>query len=79
MHRSGRVPGLGDALIAGAAKARNLSLATRNVRDFDGLDVDVTNPWETRRGSIARAGSDTGLDQSAGRPDGTAGRSFDRS
>ena len=47
MHRSGRVLDLGDALIAGTAKAHNLSLATRNVRDFDGLDVDVTNPWET--------------------------------
>lgn len=46
-HRSGRVLDLGDALIAGTAKAHNLSLATRNVRDFDGLDVDVTNPWET--------------------------------
>ena len=46
MHRSGRVLDLGDALIAGTAKAHNLSLATRNVRDFDGLDVDVTNPWE---------------------------------
>ena len=21
-------------------------VATRNVTDFDGLDVDVTNPWE---------------------------------
>ena len=46
MHRSGRVLDLGDALIAGTAKAHNLSLATHNVRDFDGLDVDVTNPWE---------------------------------
>lgn len=46
MHRSGRVLDLGDALIAGTAKARDLSLATRNVRDFDGLDVDLTNPWE---------------------------------
>lgn len=46
MHRSGRVLDLGDALIAGTARAHDLSLATRNVRDFDRLDVDVTNPWE---------------------------------
>ena len=46
MHRSGRVLDLGDALVAGTARAHDLSLATRNVRDFDRLDVDVTNPWE---------------------------------
>ena len=46
-HLSGRVPHLGDALIAGTAKSHNLSIATRNIGDFDGLDVDVLNPWET--------------------------------
>ena len=45
-QRSGRVLDLGDALIAGTAKACDLSIATRNVRDFDGLDIEVTNPWE---------------------------------
>ena len=45
-HRSGRVLHLGDALIAGTAKAHELCVATRNVTDFDGLDVDVCNPWE---------------------------------
>ena len=45
-QRSGRVLDLGDALIAGMAKACDLSIATRNVRDFDGLDIEVTNPWE---------------------------------
>lgn len=43
---SGRVLDLGDALIAGTAKAHDLSVATRNVRDFDGLDVGVVNPWD---------------------------------
>ena len=46
-HLSGRVPHLGDALIAGTAKAHGLSVATRNVKDFDGLDVNVANPWQT--------------------------------
>ena len=46
MTRSGRVLDLGDALVAGTARAHDLSLATRNVRDFDRLEVDVTNPWE---------------------------------
>ncbi len=45
-QRSGRVLHLGDALIAGTAKAHGLALATRNVTDFDGLEVDVINPWE---------------------------------
>ena len=47
VHRSGRVLDPGDALIAGTARAHDLSLATRNVRDFDRLHVKVTNPWET--------------------------------
>ena len=46
-HRSGRVLHLGDALIGGTAKVHGLSVATRNVRDFDGLDVNVANPWQT--------------------------------
>ena len=44
-HRSGRVLHLADALIAGTAKANDLHVATRNVTDFEGLDLGVTNPW----------------------------------
>ncbi|MCE2439251.1 MAG: hypothetical protein J4F39_07485 [Candidatus Latescibacteria bacterium] len=47
-HRGGRVLDLGDALVAGTARAHELSVATRNVADFNGLDVDVINPWESR-------------------------------
>ena len=46
-HLSGRVLHLGDALIAGTARAHGLAVATRNVTDFDGLDVNVANPWQT--------------------------------
>ena len=46
-HRAGRVLDLGDALIAGTAKAHDLALATRNVSDFGSLDLDLVNPWET--------------------------------
>ncbi len=42
---SGRVLHLGDALIAGTAKTHALTIVTRNVADFDGLGVPVTNPW----------------------------------
>ena len=44
--RSGRPPDLIDILIAGTAKAHGLTVATRNVRDFEGLGVDVLNPWD---------------------------------
>ncbi len=43
--RSGRRLDASDALIAGAAKARGLTVATRNVKDFDYLDIAVANPW----------------------------------
>ncbi len=46
-HRSGRRLRIGNALIAGTAKAHDLSLATRNVADFDYLDVALANPWES--------------------------------
>ena len=46
-HLSGRVLHLGDALIAGTARAHGLAVATRNAKDFDGLDVNVANPWQT--------------------------------
>ncbi len=44
----GRTLDLGDALIAGTARSHELTIATRNVRDFAGLDVNVVNPWDTR-------------------------------
>ena len=42
---SGRILQLGDALIAGTARTHRLAVATRNVGDFEGLDVEVINPW----------------------------------
>ncbi|MCY3783640.1 MAG: type II toxin-antitoxin system VapC family toxin [Chloroflexi bacterium] len=44
--RKGRPSNLADMLIAGTAKAHGLAIATRNVRDFEGMDIDVVNPWE---------------------------------
>ena len=43
-QQSGRTLHLGDALIAGTAKAHDMAVATRNVTDFDGLEVAVINP-----------------------------------
>ena len=45
-RRSGRVLDLGDAFIAGTAKAHDLAVATRNITDFEYLDIDIVNPWE---------------------------------
>lgn len=44
----GRSLDLGDALIAGTARACDLSVATRNATDFGGLELVLTNPWEFR-------------------------------
>lgn len=43
--QQGRVINLADALIAGTAKVHDLSLVTRNVKDFSGIAIDLTNPW----------------------------------
>ena len=45
--RDGGALPLADALIAATAKVRGLIVATRNVSDFDGLDVELVNPWES--------------------------------
>ena len=47
VHKGGGKLKLGDALIAGTAMANDMAVVTRNVKDFEGLDVDVVNPWET--------------------------------
>ncbi len=46
-RRSGHTVDMGDALIAGIARANALTVATRNVADFRPFNVDVINPWET--------------------------------
>ena len=37
---------LADALLAATALVHNLSLVTRNTKDFDGLGLSVINPWD---------------------------------
>ncbi|MGB9670694.1 MAG: type II toxin-antitoxin system VapC family toxin [Halothiobacillaceae bacterium] len=46
--RAGRPISTEDAQIAAIALAHNLTLATRNVSDFEGIDgLAVVNPWLT--------------------------------
>ena len=44
-QRAGRIVDIRDTQIAGIAQARRATLATRNVRHFEGLTVAVLNPW----------------------------------
>ena len=42
----GRPLNIADGMIAATALEHGLTLATRNVGDYDGLGVTILNPWE---------------------------------
>jgi predicted nucleic acid-binding protein len=44
--RSGRPISIPDAMIAAICRVHGATLATRNVRDFDGLNLKLVNPFE---------------------------------
>lgn len=44
-RRAGRTVEVRDVQIAGITKARKATLATRNVRHFEGCGVVLVNPW----------------------------------
>ena len=46
-QRAGRIVDLRDTLIAGIAQARRATIATRNTRHFEGLDVPLLDPWHS--------------------------------
>jgi predicted nucleic acid-binding protein len=45
-RRLGRSVDLRDVQIAGIAASRRATVATRNVRHFEGAGVELVNPWE---------------------------------
>jgi toxin FitB len=44
-QKAGKLVDVRDTEIAGIVMARRATLATRNVRHFDDLDIPVVNPW----------------------------------
>ena len=45
-RNAGRPMGVEDGMIAAICIANGAALATRNVKDFDGLGIDLVNPWD---------------------------------
>lgn len=45
-RRRGRTSEIRDVLIAGVALARKATIATRNIRHFEGLGIELINPWQ---------------------------------
>ena len=43
--RRGEHPGAIDCLIAGIALMQGAKIATRNIKDFANLDIEIINPW----------------------------------
>jgi hypothetical protein len=44
-ERAGRDPGTADTQIAATALANGFALATRNTKHFEGLGIDLIDPW----------------------------------
>ncbi len=44
-RQAGRPIGVADCQTAAICRSRNAVLITRNVRDFEGVGVEVINPW----------------------------------
>ena len=44
---AGRPIGVEDGMIAAICIANSATLATRNIKDFDGLGVELVNPWDS--------------------------------
>jgi len=45
-ERNGRPRPVIDSLISATAIVRGMTLVTRNVRDFEALPIQLSNPWE---------------------------------
>lgn len=43
--RAGRTRTVQDGMIAAIAKVQGAAIATRNITDFEGLDIELVDPW----------------------------------
>lgn len=50
-RRAGRPVQEADCRIAAISRSRGAVLATRNIRDFDGIGIDIVNPWTAASGT----------------------------
>jgi toxin FitB len=46
LEKAGRNPTTSDAQIAATALSGGFRLATRNMKDFEGLGIELINPWD---------------------------------
>ena len=52
-RKAGRPTAPHDSMIAAIARSLGMAVATRNVRDFEGIGVDVIDPWTGEGGAPA--------------------------
>ena len=45
---AGRPAAPADCQIAAIARSRDMAVATRNVRDFEDIDIEVVDPWAAK-------------------------------
>ncbi len=45
--RAGRDRSKIDTFLAATASVHHLTMVTRNIKDFEGLDVSILNPWDS--------------------------------
>ena len=45
-RRQGRPIAQADCQIAAIARSRSMAVATRNVRDFEDMGIEIFNPWD---------------------------------
>jgi toxin FitB len=54
-ERSGRPISLADAMIASICLSYSASLATRNIADFEGVGLELINPWDDATKTASRS------------------------
>lgn len=53
-QRAGRTVEVRDVQIAGIAQARKGAVATRNLRHFEGIGLELVNPWPDNSSRVRR-------------------------